>query len=51
MLEGAGLVFLIPLRILNETRKDMDIVELMEGFYCSKSDVTDIVKHLLKSRR
>ena len=49
VLVGAELVFLVSLRILSVTQKDRDIDELMEQFYCSKSDVSNVGQYLLSS--
>ena len=50
VLVGAEFVFMITLRILNVTQKDSNIDELMEQFYCSKSDVNNMSQYLLSSQ-
>ena len=50
VLVGAELVFFFSLRLLNMTQKDRDIDELMEQFYCSKSDINNVGQYLLSSQ-
>ena len=50
VLVGAELVFIVSLRILNVTRKDKDINELMKLFYCNKEDAKDMGQYLLSSQ-
>ena len=49
VLVGVELVFIVSLRILNVTRKDKDIDELMELFYSSKQVAKIMGEYLLSS--